>query len=164
MLPLPSRSNDDGRVEYEITPGIWLLEGRARQRLYNPEKTKARDQFTAAVRSGALVRQPCVRCGQDKSEGHHPDYARPLDVVWLCRQHHRLEHTMNASGDPSAGGKARAEKMTKEARIESAQNAARARWEKQETSNPKSDHPQEPEPDVPDTEWDDSCDPHLGKA
>lgn len=49
-------------------------------------------QAAMAVRnakiSGALVPMPCVECGQ-KGEAHHEDYAKPLDVIWLCRFHHR---------------------------------------------------------------------------
>jgi hypothetical protein len=45
-----------------------------------------------AVRSGRLVRKPCEVCGEPKSEGHHEDYHKPLEVVWLCRRHHKLAH------------------------------------------------------------------------
>lgn len=44
----------------------------------------------AAIHSGALVRRPCEVCGKEKSEAHHDDYAKPLDVKWLCRFHHRI--------------------------------------------------------------------------
>jgi hypothetical protein len=44
-----------------------------------------------AIRDGVLKKQPCLVCG-DNSEAHHPDYSRPLDVVWLCANHHREAH------------------------------------------------------------------------
>jgi len=44
-----------------------------------------------AMRHGILVKQPCARCG-GPAEAHHPDYSQPLNVVWLCRQHHAEEH------------------------------------------------------------------------
>lgn len=47
-------------------------------------------QFDGALISGALTRQPCERCGDTKTEGHHDDYTKPLDVQWLCRHHHRI--------------------------------------------------------------------------
>jgi hypothetical protein len=25
-------------------------------------------------------------------DAHHDDYARPLDVTWLCRRHHQQRH------------------------------------------------------------------------
>jgi hypothetical protein len=33
-----------------------------------------------------------VVCGATKTEAHHTDYSRPLDVVWLCKHCHRLLH------------------------------------------------------------------------
>lgn len=52
------------------------------------------DKVTAkAIRTGHLQRQPCEVCGTDESvEAHHDDYAKPLDVQWLCRHHHVRKH------------------------------------------------------------------------
>src|ERR1700686_4886225 len=55
-------------------------------------KRKARIAVMLAVRNGQLVRKPCEVCGGPKSEGHHEDYTKPLEVVWLCRWHHTLAH------------------------------------------------------------------------
>jgi hypothetical protein len=39
----------------------------------------------SAVRAGRLVRAACETCGATKTQGHHDDYSKPLDVRWLCR-------------------------------------------------------------------------------
>ena len=46
-----------------------------------------------AVRDGRVKPLPCLECGE-KAEAHHPDYDRPLDVVWLCTTHHKQTHAM----------------------------------------------------------------------
>jgi hypothetical protein len=51
-----------------------------------------------AIREGALTRKTCEVCGDPKSEGHHEDYSKPLDVVWLCRWHHTLAHGLMLHG------------------------------------------------------------------
>jgi len=53
-----------------------------------PERRRARSAVSNALRDGRLTRQPCEACGSLRSEAHHTDYARPLDVRWLCRLHH----------------------------------------------------------------------------
>ena len=58
----------------------------------NPEKHRAHVAVMNAIRHGKIVSQPCVVCGDKKSEGHHPDYSKPLEVVWLCRKHHMMLH------------------------------------------------------------------------
>lgn len=57
-----------------------------------PERVKAREQVYCAIKSGKLIKKPCVVCGDRDSCAHHEDYAKPLCVVWLCRKHHRERH------------------------------------------------------------------------
>jgi len=68
---------------------------RAYEKLHNknfPEKYRARYLTTNAVRDGRLKRQPCRVCGIEKSEAHHEDYSKPLDVLWMCEPHHKEHH------------------------------------------------------------------------
>lgn len=62
------------------------------QRKRFPEKVAARSAVSKAIKTGALLRQPCEICGKSPADAHHPDYAKPLMVTWLCRTHHREEH------------------------------------------------------------------------
>ncbi len=56
----------------------------------NPHKRKAQGALAYAVRRGRVQRTSCEKCGKTKVQGHHEDYSRPLDVMWLCvRCHHR---------------------------------------------------------------------------
>jgi hypothetical protein len=78
--------------------------GKLQERIKaNTESTRAwraedkRRQFahgsvSRAIRSGALVRNPCERCGEQKSVAHHEDYDKPLDVMWLCQPCHKQRH------------------------------------------------------------------------
>jgi hypothetical protein len=59
-------------------------------RMKYPEKYKAGLIYHKALYSGKIKRQPCEICGNPKSEGHHTDYSKPLDVKWLCLKHHRM--------------------------------------------------------------------------
>ncbi len=52
----------------------------------NPEKYKAHNALNNAVRDGKVIKPAqCERC---KSvgilHGHHDDYSKPLQVIWLC--------------------------------------------------------------------------------
>lgn len=60
----------------------------------HPERRKASHIVSNAVRDGRIKKLPCLCCGEMKVEGHHPDYSRPLDVVWLCTKHHKEVHAM----------------------------------------------------------------------
>ena len=55
-------------------------------------KDRARSYLAVYIRRGKVKRQPCERCGATPAYGHHDDYAKPLDVRWLCKAHHRIEH------------------------------------------------------------------------
>jgi hypothetical protein len=65
---------------------------RLRYNKANPEKNRARNAVNNAIRDGILIRQPCIRCGNSKTHGHHEDYTKPLDVIWFCRFHHKERH------------------------------------------------------------------------
>lgn len=56
-----------------------------------PEAHRAQERVLRAVRSGRLHRPTiCGQCaGGGPIEAAHEDYARPLDVRWLCRSCHR---------------------------------------------------------------------------
>lgn len=55
-------------------------------------KRKAQCALNNAVRDGRVIKLSCEVCGDPKSEGHHEDYSKPLEVRWLCNKHHREEH------------------------------------------------------------------------
>ena len=58
----------------------------------NPEKIKCYKLVYKAVKKGILLRKPCQFCSKEKVQGHHPDYSKPLDVIWLCSSCHKKLH------------------------------------------------------------------------
>ena len=63
-----------------------------RHRLLHPDRYAARTAVSNALRSGKLVKQSCGMCGTvDNVQAHHPDYSKPLDVLWRCFKCHREE-------------------------------------------------------------------------
>jgi hypothetical protein len=71
-------------------------ENARQDRRENPEKYKARNMVSNAVRDGKLFKQPCEVCESTwKIQAHHDDYSKPLEVHWLCPRHHS-EVTMAA--------------------------------------------------------------------
>jgi hypothetical protein len=64
------------------------------QRKNDPEKVSARLAIMHEIKMGRIVKpNNCSRCLKEcKPEGHHPDYSKPLEVIWLCRQCHNKEH------------------------------------------------------------------------
>lgn len=63
------------------------------------DKLLARKKLKRAVQSGKLTRpERCEACGRPgRIDGHHDDYARPLDVRWLCTTCHRSAHMTEAA-------------------------------------------------------------------
>lgn len=55
-------------------------------------KANARAYLKVYVKRGKIEKMPCEDCGSERSEAHHPDYNKPLEVVWLCREHHLELH------------------------------------------------------------------------
>ncbi len=55
-------------------------------------KRRAHQRVLYAVKTGRLEKRPCESCGNPKSQGHHEDYSKPLEVRWLCAVCHKKEH------------------------------------------------------------------------
>ena len=68
-----------------------MYEKNKRIRKKHPEKTRARTYLNTYLKRGKIQKQPCA-CGETKVDAHHSDYSKPLDVIWLCRQHHADLH------------------------------------------------------------------------
>lgn len=56
-----------------------------------PERTYARKVVAAGIFCGLLKRGECEVGGEcsGKVEAHHEDYSKPLEIIWVCRHHHR---------------------------------------------------------------------------
>lgn len=76
---------------------------------------RAQNLAEKAILKGVLIRQPCEVCGEtgtfvdgrNRVQAHHDDYTKPLEVRWLCQQHHHEWHKFNTakgeSGEPANG-------------------------------------------------------------
>jgi hypothetical protein len=73
-----------------------MREWRKTHRLNTEQKRKDNCRSYAGVylRQGKLEREPCLICDEADAEMHHPDYSKPLNIVWLCRKHHLYLHKM----------------------------------------------------------------------
>lgn len=79
------------RKDRKENPKKYLEQNRERYKRY-PEKMLAKTKVWEAIRKGLLKKEPCVVCGEIKVHGHHPDYSKPLEVIWLCHTHHKQLH------------------------------------------------------------------------
>jgi hypothetical protein len=53
---------------------------------------KARGILNRAILRDEIKRESCQECGEGRSEAHHQDYSKPLEVLWLCSIHHNATH------------------------------------------------------------------------
>jgi hypothetical protein len=69
--------------------GYKTLEYR-KYRKNNPEAVKAQAVLNRYIKTGKIKRSSCEVCGASKNiHGHHPDYSKPLEVIWLCPVCHK---------------------------------------------------------------------------
>ncbi len=68
-------------------------ESMKRQRALYPNKFKARRKVSNAIRDGRLKKVlECQICGKPNPQAHHSDYSKPLELLWLCKEHHIAWH------------------------------------------------------------------------
>ncbi len=97
----------DQKRRYHATARYRLARKPAarRYRAKNRDKAFARNAVSRAIKAGTLIRMPCEVCGEPKTEAHHDDYSKLLDVRWLCFEHHLAVHgkrPMNLRGSHAA--------------------------------------------------------------
>ena len=58
------------------------------------EKHRAREKLRHYVASGKIIKPTiCTKCGKMTIlHGHHFDYSKPLEVIWLCPLCHEALH------------------------------------------------------------------------
>ncbi len=70
-------------------------EHKRRWEINNAEKHRAHRTIDNKVNSGRMNKPThCECCGNGPciTQGHHEDYSKPLDVLWLCDICHRKTH------------------------------------------------------------------------
>lgn len=86
------RAYDRGRGSRQ--PPSYIKEYRKN----HPKKYAATNMVNNAIRGGKLFREPCEECGENKTHAHHDDYAKPLNIRWLCTACHNAWHRENGEG------------------------------------------------------------------
>jgi hypothetical protein len=80
-------------AEYRKDPKHLAVESLGRKAYWArfPERYEANRAMYNAVRRGQIIRPGvCSACGRHcKPHGHHEDYNKPMEVIWLCACCHR---------------------------------------------------------------------------
>lgn len=57
------------------------------------DRANARSYLHVYIKRGKIKKKPCLICGSiENIEAHHKDYNLPLEVDWLCSNHHKYLH------------------------------------------------------------------------
>lgn len=79
-----------------------IIEERKRKNYLTDEEIKKRNKAYLVVAKARqeelLPRKPCAVCGEPKSQAHHDDYDKPLDITWLCMACHHQWHNKYGRG------------------------------------------------------------------
>lgn len=80
-------------------------EQKLAHRTARPQEYKARQSLANAVRDGKVQRgERCAHCHCiGKLHGHHEDYFKPLEVIWLCVPCHKQLHSFKDTIKKSLG-------------------------------------------------------------
>jgi len=72
-----------------------------RSKLKYQKKRRAGAIFWNEFKKGTIPKLPCEKCStKEWVEAHHPDYDKPLEVMWLCSLHHKEWHRKYSAKNP----------------------------------------------------------------
>lgn len=84
-------------IIYAQTNGGKIVVRRTLEKTRDKHFTKnlARIEMAKALMRGDIDKSTtCVKCGAGgRIEGHHPDYGKPLAVLWVCTSCHATIHS-----------------------------------------------------------------------
>lgn len=65
----------------------------------HPDSYKASLNLYYAVKIGKIIKPAACEICERKTRlsGHHEDYSKPLEVIWLCSSCHKLKHFEEAA-------------------------------------------------------------------
>lgn len=97
------REGDMRRYAYNSSRRAKILSAAMLRIKANPEKRSCHDRLRYAVRTGRMTRpDSCPRCDSTtRIVGHHEDYSKPLDVLWMCSRCHSRLHWAKDNSLPS---------------------------------------------------------------
>jgi hypothetical protein len=93
-------NNKQWRQEHPEAVSAYTKEYQAK----NPLKKRAQNIINRAIRDGKLTKPTtCSECNATGTiQGHHCDYTKPLEVMWLCQTCHiawHKEHGTDLNGE-----------------------------------------------------------------
>lgn len=97
------RDKEDNYKKDAYCRSCRLLKRKLRKPFMSDEqkfKEASRRLTRLAIKRGVLIKQPCEVCGEVNVDAHHDDYEKPLEIRWLCKNHHREYHnSLKHKGD-----------------------------------------------------------------
>jgi hypothetical protein len=75
-----------------------VCEATKQYRELNPKKKRAHALVRQGLQNGTIEKCGCEVCGSEEVQGHHCDYDKPTEVMWLCAEHHMIWHSEFGEG------------------------------------------------------------------
>lgn len=87
-----------GQRKCKLCHASYMRNWRISHPLNEDQKKRASARSMARVYTirGKIKPKPCEVCGELKTERHHDDYNKPLDIKYFCRKHHVEYHLKNS--------------------------------------------------------------------
>lgn len=90
---------EDNKEKMRLYRKNYILRNKEKIKLYrkdwvlrNRNKQIAHQIIQNLIKTNKIKRMSCEICSDPKTDAHHHDYTKPLEVAWLCRIHHTEEH------------------------------------------------------------------------
>lgn len=78
----------------KLCKSLYMREWRKEHKLTEHQKKKdiARSYANVYLKRGKIKKESCCICGELKTEMHHNDYNKPLEIKWYCKKCHKQFH------------------------------------------------------------------------